>query len=209
MSSPRSHLTFANVVAALALFIALGGVSWAAVSLPKASVGSRELKANAVGTRNVRDGSLLASDFKAGELLRARKGDPGPKGDTGPKGDAGPKGATGAKGAAGSAGPIGPPGSTGPAGPQGPSGVSGWTFKIKPLSIGGSPNHTPAEDEADCPAGTKVLGGGVTAGNEGDRSKLHVYESGPAGVADGWYVGVRNDGADTVPIFIWAICAAI
>jgi hypothetical protein len=75
MSSPRSHLTFANVVAALALFISLGGVSWAAVSLPKASVGSRELKANAVGTRNVRDGSLLSSDFKAGELLRARKGD--------------------------------------------------------------------------------------------------------------------------------------
>jgi hypothetical protein len=200
MSSPRSHLTFANVVAALALFIPLGGVSWAAVSLPKASVGSRELKANAVGTRNVRDGSLLSSDFKSGELLRARKGDPGPKGDTGPKGDAGPKGATGAKGT------IGP---AGPAGPQGPSGVSGWTFVTKHLNIGGSPNHTAAEDEADCPSGTKVLGGGVTAGNGGDRTKLHVYESGPAGVADGWYAGMQNDGANSVPVFIWAICAAV
>jgi hypothetical protein len=49
----------------------------------------------------------------------------------------------------------------------------------------------------------------VTAGNGGDRTKLHVYESGPAGVADGWYVGVQNEGADTGPIFIWAICAAV
>jgi hypothetical protein len=49
----------------------------------------------------------------------------------------------------------------------------------------------------------------VTAGAGGDRTKLHIYESGPAGVADGWYAGIQNDGANSVPVFIWAICAAV
>jgi hypothetical protein len=39
--TPR--LTYANVVATVALFIALGGASWAAISLPADSVGSRQL----------------------------------------------------------------------------------------------------------------------------------------------------------------------
>ena len=30
----RSKLTYANVIASIALFVALGGVSWAAVTLP-------------------------------------------------------------------------------------------------------------------------------------------------------------------------------
>ncbi len=37
----RSRLTYSDVVASLALFIALGGVSYAAVKLPKNSVGPR------------------------------------------------------------------------------------------------------------------------------------------------------------------------
>ena len=38
----------AMLVALLALFIALGGGSYAAVALPKGSVGGRQLKKNAV-----------------------------------------------------------------------------------------------------------------------------------------------------------------
>jgi hypothetical protein len=80
MSSIKPRLTFANITATLALFISLGGVSWAATTLPSGSVGSRQLQANAVSTRNVIDGSLLSRDFKRGEL---------------PNGPAGPTGATG------------------------------------------------------------------------------------------------------------------
>jgi hypothetical protein len=80
----------------LALFVALGGTSYAAVSLPANSVGSAQLKSaavtskkihkNAVATTQVRDGSLRKRDFAAGELPAGPKGDPGPRGETGPAG---------------------------------------------------------------------------------------------------------------------------
>ena len=44
----RGHLTYADVMATAAVFIALGGVSYAAVKLPKGSVGTAQLKQNAV-----------------------------------------------------------------------------------------------------------------------------------------------------------------
>ena len=44
----RDRLTYANVVASLALFVALGGTAVAAVTLPRDSVGSRELSKDAV-----------------------------------------------------------------------------------------------------------------------------------------------------------------
>src|SRR4051812_16182099 len=44
VSAIRSRLTFANVVSVLALFIALGGSSYAAVTLRKNSVTSAQIK---------------------------------------------------------------------------------------------------------------------------------------------------------------------
>lgn len=68
MKSIRDRLTYANVVASLALFIALGGGAYAAAKLPADSVGTTQLRDNAVISSKVLDGSLLARDFKAGEL---------------------------------------------------------------------------------------------------------------------------------------------
>src|SRR5215471_16111352 len=77
----------AMLVACLALVVALGGTSYAAlVTVPVNSVGTQQLKANAVVSSKVKDGSLLATDFKAGQLPA---GPQGPKGDTG---DPGPPG---------------------------------------------------------------------------------------------------------------------
>ena len=42
------RLSYANVIATLALFAALGGSSYAALNLPKASVGAKQLKKNSV-----------------------------------------------------------------------------------------------------------------------------------------------------------------
>jgi hypothetical protein len=42
------RLTYANVVATIALFISLGGASYAAITLPPHSVGSRQLRSRAV-----------------------------------------------------------------------------------------------------------------------------------------------------------------
>jgi hypothetical protein len=75
------------VVATLALLVALGGTSYAAITIP----------ANSITTRQVRNHSLLAVDFKAGQLPRGATGPQGSAGPAGPQGPAGPAGsATGA-----------------------------------------------------------------------------------------------------------------
>jgi hypothetical protein len=92
------RLTYANVIATLALFIALGGTSFAAVKLGRGSVTSPNIAKNAVTSTKVKDHSLLSADFKAGQL---------PKGAAGPKGDVGPKGDTGAPGPKGNVQVVG------------------------------------------------------------------------------------------------------
>jgi hypothetical protein len=93
----RGKLSYANVMATFAVFLALGGVSYAATQLPKNSVGAKQLKKGAVTSVKVKDGSLQASDFKAGAL---------PPGRIGPQGPVGPQGPAGPQGAAGSSGPV-------------------------------------------------------------------------------------------------------
>ena len=94
----HAHLTFANVVSFAALFIALSGGAYA-LTIPRNSVGAKQLKKSAV-TRSkikkgavtsakVKDRSLLATDLKAGQL---------------PAGPQGPTGATGLKGSPGQGG---------------------------------------------------------------------------------------------------------
>ena len=94
-SRSRARLTYANVMATAAMFIALGGGAYAAVKLPANSVGTRQLKRDAVNSSRVRDGSLRAKDFERGQVPAAVPGTPGSKGDPGP---AGPHGAAGPRG---------------------------------------------------------------------------------------------------------------
>jgi hypothetical protein len=89
----------ALVVACLALTVALGGTSYAAVTLPRSSVGTAQLKRNAVTSVKVKNRSLLAIDFKRGQLPRGARGATGATGATGTTGTAGPQGVQGAKGA--------------------------------------------------------------------------------------------------------------
>jgi hypothetical protein len=73
----RGSLTYANVMATIAMFLALGGGAYA-VSVPRNSVGSSQLKGksvtgtklarNAVTSTTVKDFSLLGRDFKSGQL---------------------------------------------------------------------------------------------------------------------------------------------
>jgi hypothetical protein len=82
----RSRLNYANVVATLALFLALCGGSYAAFKLPKNSVGPKQLKKNSVTSVKVKAGSLLTSDFKKSQRTKLV----GPRGAQGPAGPAGP-----------------------------------------------------------------------------------------------------------------------
>jgi Collagen triple helix repeat (20 copies) len=106
----RSKLTYANVIASLALFVALGGVSWAAVTLPANSVGKRQLKRSAVTSEKVANGSLKKADFAAGQLPTGQRGPTGATGPAGDRGDRGDTGLAGLKGEKGDRGDTGPPG---------------------------------------------------------------------------------------------------
>jgi hypothetical protein len=66
----RRHLTYANVMATIAVFLALGGGAAFAAStmLPKNSVGSAQLKKNAVTGRAIRDGSIKGADVSEASL---------------------------------------------------------------------------------------------------------------------------------------------
>ena len=62
----RPRLTYANIVASLALFAALGGVSYAATTLPKGSVGTDQIQAEAVRTGKVADDAVTAAKLAQG-----------------------------------------------------------------------------------------------------------------------------------------------
>ena len=87
----REHTTYGNVVATLALFVALGGTSYAAIKLPRNSVGASELRTGAVRSAEVKDRSLGLGDLSptARRLLQGEKGEQGPIGPQGPPGDPG------------------------------------------------------------------------------------------------------------------------
>jgi hypothetical protein len=103
----RAHLTYANVVSSLCLFLLLGtGVAWAATTLTSNSVGAAHIKANAVGASEikksavggseVKNGSLKAVEFAPGVLLQGAQGQPGQNGEAGQPGQPGQNGANGA-----------------------------------------------------------------------------------------------------------------
>jgi hypothetical protein len=98
MRAIRQRLTYANVIATAALFLALGGGAYAATQLPRNSVGNAQLKKGAVTA------SKIAK--KTRRQLRGNQGPAGPQGKTGKTGARGEKGATGAAGAAGGNGPA-------------------------------------------------------------------------------------------------------
>lgn len=176
----------------LALMIALGGTSYAAVNLPRDSVGARELKRDAVGaqeikrnavtTSEVQNRSLLAQDFKPGEL---------------------PRGATGERGATGSTG------ARGARGPTGPTGVSDYEVVL----LGGlvQPTDTSGSFTVTCPDGKKVLGGGVATFNE----NIQVMTSTPIDTGASWVVNVEPDdgatfgGSGASSVNVRVVCAFV
>lgn len=90
MHTPRrKFLTYANVLATLALFVALGGSAYAATLIT-----GKQIKDGSITSADIKNGSLLALDFKAGQV---------PAGPAGPAGTAGAAGAAGAPGVAGTA----------------------------------------------------------------------------------------------------------
>ncbi|HYF27711.1 MAG TPA: hypothetical protein VD931_18360 [Baekduia sp.] len=194
------------MLALLALFVALGGTSYA-ITLADNSVRSKhikngevrgaDLKSGAVTSSKVKNGSLLAADFKAGQL------------PTGPQGPQGPQGATGATGAAGPIGPTGPAGSTNVVMRQGAA------FSVNKNSF--------ATGTASCLTGERATGGGLY--NESNVFYPHMVASyptpnptsppptGDGKTPTGWrvWVGLHDIAAapaTVADLHVYVICAA-
>jgi hypothetical protein len=90
----RSRLTYGNVMSTVAVFIALGGTSYA-LALPRNSIGARELRARSVGSSELKSRAVTSADVRNRAIrlrdisLATRKslrGVPGPPGSQGPSG---------------------------------------------------------------------------------------------------------------------------
>ncbi len=64
----RARLTYANVVATVALFLALGGASYAMLRVPKNSVGTPQLRDRAVTAPKLAPGAVTATSVRRGSL---------------------------------------------------------------------------------------------------------------------------------------------
>lgn len=68
------RVTYANVAATLALAVALGGTSYAATKLPAGSVGTQQLRANAVTSPKIRNGTVGTADLSPAARSLAASG---------------------------------------------------------------------------------------------------------------------------------------
>jgi hypothetical protein len=179
----RRHTT---AVAYLALFAALGGSAYAAVT-----VTGKQIKDATVTGKDVKNRSLGAGELSASALGSLRT--------AGERGPAGPQGEQGKQG------PIGPAGATGQ---QGPSGVGGLEYKV---SSGKSiPKDQTVGDQVNCTSGKVALGGGAAQFPSG--APMRVVSSAPGGVngtSTGWSVQVHNQGGSAFSAFAWVVCADV
>jgi hypothetical protein len=79
----RPKLSYSNVVATLALFIAIGGASaFAASQLGKNTVGTKQLKKNAVTTAKIKNGAVTGAKIKLASLGAVPSADHASSADT-------------------------------------------------------------------------------------------------------------------------------
>ena len=189
-----------TVVAYAALFMTLGGTSYAVATgsidsreIKNNTVRSKDVRNNEIRSRDVRNRSLLARDFKQGQL------------------PAGPQGARGATGATGAQGPRGLPGEPG----QDGFGFVEYSFSDDAaLPANGSNSAT-----AECPDGTFPTGGGGTVfdtqGTEDFDDDVEITNGdnivnrtmiGPD--VPSWEMTVTNDTAETDRVLV-ALAACV
>src|SRR6478672_8456621 len=182
------------VIGGAMVLVILGGVGGAVAGtqitsrdIQDETIQKRDIGSGAVGSDEVRNGTLGLLDFNA--FTRDRINQPGPQGETGPagpKGDKGDPGATGPQGpagpkgdpgATGPAGPKGDAGATGPAGPAGPAGVTNVVVKKTRTAVGWTSDGRQSI-RAQCAPGQFALGGGFSSDPTG-AGQIDIVTSDP------------------------------
>ena len=172
MRRPR----YADVAATLALVIALGGTSYAVTELPRHSVGTPQLKAQAVTKGKLADNVRTV----------------GPAGPAGPAGPQGVAGLAGAKGDTGLRGPAGPAG-----GPLDPERLVHTTSPVVPVAAGAQFLNI----AAPCPADALALSGGYTI-----SGSVNVTSSIRSSFQASWQITVENPGASAGTAQAFSVC---
>jgi hypothetical protein len=154
-------------MATIAVFVALGGTAFAAVTITgrdvvDGSLSGRDIKQGSIQSSDIKDGTLRRQDFFPGLLPNALRtpldqagplaGPAGPQGERGPAGPQGERGPAGLQGERGPAGADGAPGKNGADGRNGVDGVPGTP------GVQGSPGGpgTPGAPGAPGAPGTAV-----------------------------------------------------
>jgi hypothetical protein len=215
----RARITSAHVIAMIALFVALSGSSYAAVTIranqiANNSIPGSKLKANSIPANRLKNNSIPGTKLRNNTISRAKlrsnalnptvgggnvetQSDEGGTGATGARGPQGPSGARGFTGATGPAGPAGP------AGPQGGQGAAGDSAGIvRPPAIVGALDengNSAGAVVAACPAEAPSAVGGNYVG-AGIRSAQAVMTDNTYEVT---VVGGMGNGSVTV----YVLCA--
>ena len=187
----------AMVVACLALLVALGGTSVAAVTqlgrntvntpqLVNGAVTNPKIRNNAINSSKVANRSLLRSDFAPGQL---------PAGPVGPQGPAGPTGATGAAGAAGPAGVIG-------------------AITVRTASVGvadsGATSLQSERVQRLCVGNERAISAGTSWGDDGNDLALVTQELEPVLNAQSQVIGFTavggNDSGESSTFTVHVLC---
>jgi hypothetical protein len=183
----------ALVIAVLALFVAIGGTSYAVIRLPAKSVGTVQLKnkavtnpklaTNAVKMVNLADGAVQASKL-ASNSVDATKVVAGSIGATQVGADA----LTGAQINESTLGEL-------PA-----AGIAGLQYRSHSLSI---PAGMVGTSTLTCDSGSMAIAGGVEASHD---AHAVMIDSHPVG--GGWQSSAANlADSGSFPVTIWAVCA--
>lgn len=187
------------VVACLALLVALGGTSVAAVNqlgrntvntpqIVNGAVTNPKIRNNAVNSSKVANRSLLRSDFAPGQL---------PAGPTGPQGPAGPAGPAGAAGAAGPAGVVG-----------------AVTVRTQSILISGgvaeNSAYSTGEVTALCSGNERAISGGASWSDSDAGLELWVGRLVPVQNPTNQVIGFRasggNDSGQSSTFSVYSLC---
>jgi hypothetical protein len=172
-----SRLSYANVVSTLALFLALGGVSYAAVRLPANSVGTRQLKRGAVIGVKIKNRTVTSSKIGANAV-------------------------TGFNIAESTLSAVPEAAHAGSADSATSSPIARVHYESKTIDT--PTTFMPATTTVSCPAGLNLIGGGATVSNP---NNAYINDSAPIDKTTWQATVYPYSGSPASTMTLYAICA--